>query len=672
MADPNWLGINIDQMTNLSFWARGAKGGEQVEIKFYDTRLNKPEKDDGHFKFIKLTNIAVGWTKYSYSLFGLTNGKPGKRPLNLDLFEGFSISGSQPGTVVYFDDMKFGMKDRVELIYAPVKINRLGYRPGDKKTAVINVKADTFSVLDNATKKNAFTGKTLFITEKDRDSGDMVSWIDFSGLNIPGTYIIQLPDGTKSGEFRIADDVYNDIYSDIFRFFYFQRCGSSVDAEYGGKYVRRLCHKGDVKAAFAMRLDGTRPKGTLDVSGGWHDAGDDNKYSPNEFITLWYLVQAYELFPHKFKDGQFRIPENANGIPDIIDEMLWESEWLRKMQVKKGKEAGLVYSKVGQIDDDARNPDIDYLDLPRYVFQPTTADTASFAATMSMMARLLVKQSDRKLQVMGRKYRKAAEKAFEAYMKFSHEGTKQYPSGGFRNPDGWGGSTAVGKNLNEEKKLMFNAACELYALTKDKKYHDIIRKNIDAYITLFKARDITWGVDEFIGFFDYLNLEDKDTDPEVRQKMKETVRLNTDIVNKYVADNAYRVPLGQTGHFCWGSNCDVLKVAANFYYLYLWDRKQEDMDTVRRSFDYVMGLNAVDKNMFTGWGKALMFHRYWNNPEEQPPGYMVGGVDIYDGNAWMSKYPQKCYRDSTHNWAVNEAGIYYQASCFFIFTVFMP
>ena len=70
----------------------------------------------------------------------------------------------------------------------------------------------------------------------------------------------------------------------------------------------------------ATRQQAMIPK-RLAASGGHHDAGD---YNPRSHIDVAQtLLDAYELAPRKFSDGQLNIPENHNGIPDIVDEALW-------------------------------------------------------------------------------------------------------------------------------------------------------------------------------------------------------------------------------------------------------------------------------------------------------------------------------------------------------------
>ena len=676
IGEPSWLGLNIEPATNLEFWLRGEKGGESIQLKFFDTKLGKPGKDDGYFQTIEIKNIPQGWTRYSFGIRGLTGNPPGKRPLNPMIFEGFTITGAKAGTVVYFDDVKFLMAPRKEKEYSAIKINRLGWRPDDAKYAIVNRDSAELRIVDAKTGTGVYSVKPVLEMELDPASGDRICRADFSEFRKPGTYFLELADKTRSARFSIRDDVYNESWIDMMRFFYYQRCGIAIDAEHGGKFTHGRCHTNDARAPFAGRFDGKKPDGAEDVRFGWHDAGDDNKYSTPIYTVIWYLATAYMENPAKFPDNQLDIPESGNGRSDLVDEILWEMKWYLSMQAAEGPESGLVYKKVSMAHHVGNNK-TDYLQTKRFVYQPSTADTLAFCATTALVARMLeATQKDEDSLAIARSCRQASSKAWVAYLKFSGNGKKQYPGAMYKNnPPGWDGSTTMNRSGAGERKMALQAAIELYALTGEAGVHEFVRKNLDAVLKLFLSGDKTWGADEFTAYYSYSTLPPDRIDAASLDKMKQSVRDWKTRINEYVAKNGYRVPCGSDGHFCWGSNGHFSKFAAAFWMLYKWDGKQEDLAPVRRVFDYLMGLNAVDTYMFTGRGEGrLMFHGVWNSMEADgiPPGYLVGGVDIHDGTDWMSKYPQKRFRDSSANWAVNEPAIYYQAPAVMISSFFVP
>jgi endoglucanase len=77
------------------------------------------------------------------------------------------------------------------------------------------------------------------------------------------------------------------------------------------------------------------------LSGGWFDAGDYNKYVNFAWSPVIDLLLAYEENPAIWTDD-FNIPESGNGIPDLLDEVKYELDWLLKMQTSNGSVLSLV------------------------------------------------------------------------------------------------------------------------------------------------------------------------------------------------------------------------------------------------------------------------------------------------------------------------------------------
>ncbi len=67
----------------------------------------------------------------------------------------------------------------------------------------------------------------------------------------------------------------------------------------------------------------------------------------NGGITVWTLLNLYEQGWQGFPDGSQMIPEQANGISDLLDEARWEMEFLLSMQVPQGQtKAGMAHHKL--------------------------------------------------------------------------------------------------------------------------------------------------------------------------------------------------------------------------------------------------------------------------------------------------------------------------------------
>ena len=56
-------------------------------------------------------------------------------------------------------------------------------------------------------------------------------------------------------------------------------------------------------------------------------------------------MDGYEIDPSKFLDDAWNIPESGNGIPDLLDELRWELDWMLRMQDSDGG----VYHKTSSL-----------------------------------------------------------------------------------------------------------------------------------------------------------------------------------------------------------------------------------------------------------------------------------------------------------------------------------
>ena len=67
------------------------------------------------------------------------------------------------------------------------------------------------------------------------------------------------------------------------------------------------------------------------MTGGHHDAADYDIRPFHVYVPLW-LMNAYEANPSAFNDSQLDIPESGNGIPDLLDEALYNIKGWEQLQ----------------------------------------------------------------------------------------------------------------------------------------------------------------------------------------------------------------------------------------------------------------------------------------------------------------------------------------------------
>ena len=135
-------------------------------------------------------------------------------------------------------------------------------------------------------------------------------------------------------------------------------------------------------ASLAERIAATKPL-KFQTSGGHHDAGDYNPRSHIDVAQL--LLDAYEVAPKKFYDGQLNIPESGNGIPDIVDEALWAL----KLWIGLQDEDGGVYNGTESDGDPNFVQTVELDPKGDYAYAKDSQGSFYFAGTMAQASRLL-------------------------------------------------------------------------------------------------------------------------------------------------------------------------------------------------------------------------------------------------------------------------------------------
>jgi hypothetical protein len=195
------------------------------------------------------------------------------------------------------------------------RLNQLGYLPNDIKTAIIlsdNELQGREFVVKNQNGKISDRG---IIKQSIGEYGNFryIYEIDFTLLSSIGKYYIQIAD-FRSPKFSIDHRLYNSITDAVLSFYKVQRCG------YTSPVGHEICHIAD---ATSLIENGVNKKTSIDVTGGWHDAGDYTKFLNTTAFTTYMLLFAYDFDPVKFG-----FDNNRNNIPDILEEAKIGLDWL--------------------------------------------------------------------------------------------------------------------------------------------------------------------------------------------------------------------------------------------------------------------------------------------------------------------------------------------------------
>lgn len=521
-------------------------------------------------------------------------------------------------------------------------------------------------------------------------AGDVVWQGNFSSFTTPGTYHIYDPTNDRqSYNFEIGDDIYNTILRQAVKSYFYQRCGTAITSTHGGVWTHAACH---TQQQNALLYNGGVVSGTQrNVSGGWHDAGDYRKYVTFTFTTLWDLLHAYEWYPDRFSDDT-GIPESGNGIPDILDEIKYELDWLLRMQ----RADGVLYSGVfvtsggsGGLGDPSTET------TTYYYANYSTAATVTGAMAFALGARIFAPFN----ATYSTTLRTAAENAW-AFLE-ANPNNIQYNHSGFQN------ANANWEN-NHEKQGRVAAAAELFHLTGQSKYRDYVDANYNS-----SATAESWGHQPILsGYFEtggssYIQrgLVSYCLAPGATSSVVTAIKnsLNQGIQNQTYGQrntDAYKAYMWD-GHYCWGSN----QIKAEWANLALWGVKLNVNPSLSSAYlkaaeeylHYFHGRNPLSWCYLTqsnsaGADKQItqIYHSwFWDGSSwdtNPAPGFLAGGPnDNYENDVNSSggtvmyppggEPPQKSYRDWNTNWpdcswAVTEPGIYYQARYVFLCAAF--
>ncbi|MDR3012055.1 MAG: glycoside hydrolase family 9 protein [Chitinispirillales bacterium] len=232
-----------------------------------------------------------------------------------------------------------------------IVIDQFGYREQAKKIAILRAPqlgpdapvpsaytpGAELQVVNVETGEAMFTGAPVPFRggQTDAASGDRIWHFDFSALTSPGRYyILDAANNVRSYSFNIADGVYNNVLRAAVRTFYYQRAGIAKVTPYADPaWTDAMNFEQDRQTRCFFRQNDASTE--RDLSGGWFDAGDYNKYTKWTADYISEMILMYEENPSAFTDD-FGIPESGNGIPDIIDEAMWGLDWLLRMQNEDG------------------------------------------------------------------------------------------------------------------------------------------------------------------------------------------------------------------------------------------------------------------------------------------------------------------------------------------------
>lgn len=559
----------------------------------------------------------------------------------------------------------FGLLSYSSTVFAQptglIRLNQIGFYPEAPKVAVVVGDSGVDFYITTPDQADTVFSGTLGEPKVWVSSQETVQLADFSALQTPGEYVLAVPGIGVSYRFEIKEAVHQEVARAALKAFYYQRASMRLDAAHAGIWARPAGHPDTRVRIHPSAATESRPANSeISAPGGWYDAGDFNKYIVNSGITVGTLLMLYEHFPAYYDALNLNIPESGNGVPDLLDEVLWNLRWMLAMQ---DPEDGGVYHKL-------TSPNFSGMVMPhqdtsvRYVVQKSTPAALDFAAVTAMAARIYDAYPE-ELPGLADSLLTASLAAWNWAVQNPNVPYDQNRINQEFNPDINTGEYGDRNFLDEFRW----AAAELFITTGQDSF--IVRHNpLDEPANYLATPG--WPNVGTMGIFSLAHHADAVASVvdvgEVRRRI-----LNR--ANGLVGDkdrSAYGVVMGATpGEFYWGSNSNAANQGIILLQAYRLTGERRFLDAALSNLDYLLGRNATGYSFVTGHGdKTPMKPHHRQSAGDQitapVPGLIVGGPnpgreDRGDCPAYPSTIAASAYIDHVCSYASNEIAINWNA-----------
>ncbi len=533
-----------------------------------------------------------------------------------------------------------------------ILMNQLGYLPDAAKVATIRAVATTetsFRVRSAQKGRVVFEG-VLTPPKLDGLSGDTVRQAVFSTLKTPGDYHIEA--GTlHSDRFSIRKDIYADALRTTVRGYTGQRCGCVVDL--GNGYQHALCHS-------AGAYDPTSGRsGSLPNAGGWHDAGDYGRYIVNSGITCGTLLWAWEMYPTALRRLNLGFPKTHPGLPDFLEEVLWNLNWMLQLQDADG---GVFHKQTSQHfcafilpQDDRLVSEVVGTGSSPY---KSTCATGDFAAVMAIAARCYGEFDS----AIASRFRIAAEKAWTWAI--------AHPAVPFDNPSGITTGSYADPHCTDEIAW---ASAELWRTTGEAQYEKAFLASLPATREDLRISVPSWSNVGSLALWTY-TMAVREGNAGVRA----AVCGATQAAAETLVSNSGANGFGNTmtaADYRWGSNGEAGNQSLLLLVAHRFHPDPALAAAALNNLHYLLGRNCFGVSWVTQLGTRPFMH-----PHHRPsvadgiaapwPGLLSGGPNSRPADAVASTLhpmpPMRMWIDNDQAYSMNEIAINWNAPLVFL------
>lgn len=527
--------------------------------------------------------------------------------------------------------------------------------------AEINVHQNQVGFLTNGPKQIAVTGavgKNIVFKDADGNTAltvkapetslwepanEEASLVDFSEITTPGTYQAYVGGEAVGHPIEISDNALEGVTKASLKFFYFQRSSMELTEEFAGKYARAMGTP-DTAVMYHESTGKTDLTATFNGSKGWYDAGDYGKYIVNSGISTYTLLQLYQHNKDYFDTLNLNIPESKNNVPDILDEIRWNIEWMLTMQDDDGGVFHKLTTKqfAGMVLPEKSTKQ-------RYAIGKSVTAAWNFVGVTALAADIY--------KPFDPEFAEKCAKAAAGARWWATENPRAY----YTQPRDVGTGTYSDANAIDEKIW---GSAELYRITGNPVALEDVQRNP---ISKQRRKLQAWQSEYALAAFTIA------TNPHIfgEAEVDSARGLVFGLADAYIdmLDNGYGLAIDNSD-FYWGSNSVAANKGMVLIHAYILSKEKKYLDAAQGILDYLLGRNPLDISYLTGWGVNQVM-----NPHHRPsqgdtvvapvPGMLVGGPNA-SADDCAKKYidedaPAKSYYDNSCSYATNEVAINWNA-----------
>jgi endoglucanase len=538
-----------------------------------------------------------------------------------------------------------------------IRLNAVGFLPGFPKQATIAAEFTKFWLYPAPDGTSyVYEGKTSEPFDNSDTDEKGLRIADFSDFNTPGRYYLRTSNTAvgKSPDFTIGGDVFVEPFRAVMLGFYLWRCGTAVSASYGGKsYSHDACHTKDGNLQYYVPVASGGPvTGTKEGTGGWHDAGDYNKYTVNSGAAVALTLKAWEHFWHILENTSLISVPKSGALPAYLAEVKWNLDWVSKMQFDDGR----VSHKLSTLNFGGEIMPQNESET-RYYAPWNTMATASFVGQMAIAARIYAPYDKAFAD-------KCLEQARRSYATLMSSGFVRQTQEPFKTGE-YGG-------INDTDKRLW-AAAEMWETTGESEFLEYFEREMpDAFLS-----EITWGNVRPIAALTYLNSRRSGRNSEKVDKIRERLILLADGLVNTAGTHGYARGMGDT--YYWGANGTVAGTSYVLHSAYLRTGDIKYRHAVQDVAAHLLGRNYYGRSFVTGVGydPPKSPHDRTSTASRTPwPGRLIGGPHNSKSgapaNIAQCATEATCWFDVSADYWTNEVAINWNAPLAYTLAALMP